>query len=163
MKLKLWELSKQYRELLESIDDISDSEAIQDTLESVEGTLQVKAQNTIAYTEELQMVVDRAKDIVKQKKELIKVIQNKIDSIKNYVKVNMEINYINEIITDDFILKLKDNPPKVIILDESVIPAKHVKEKTTYSIDKKSISASLKSGQRVNGAELQQTKRLEIK
>ena len=75
----------------------------------------------------------------------------------------MENSGITEISSPELLLKIKTNPPSVIIDDEALIGGQFIKEKTVTSIDKAAIKKELKSGNTVLGAHIEQKTRLEIK
>ena len=53
-------------------------------------------------------------------------------------------------------LKVKKNPPAVIIDDGAQIPAKYQREKIAIEPDKKAIATAIKAGEEVPGAHMEQ-------
>lgn len=60
-------------------------------------------------------------------------------------------------------IKIRDNPPSVIIEDESLIPNDYKTEKTTVTVNKTRIKAAFKAGEQVDGANIVNSQRLEFK
>lgn len=62
-------------------------------------------------------------------------------------------------------IRIKRNPPKVVVESESLVPAEYrkVEVKTVESIDKKAIKQAIESGVPVDGCKLIQEYRMEIK
>lgn len=60
-------------------------------------------------------------------------------------------------------IKVRDNPPSVIIEDESLIPNDYKTEKTTVTVNKTRIKAAFKAGEQVDGANIVNSQRLEFK
>lgn len=60
-------------------------------------------------------------------------------------------------------IKVRDNPPSVIIEDESLIPNDYKTEKTTVTVNKTRIKAAFKAGDQVDGANIVNSQRLEFK
>ena len=60
-------------------------------------------------------------------------------------------------------IKVRDNPPSVIIEDESIIPNDYKTEKTTITVNKTRIKAAFKAGEQVDGANIVNSQRLEFK
>jgi hypothetical protein len=53
-------------------------------------------------------------------------------------------------------LKLKKNPPALVIDDQAKIPSKYEKQKIEISLDKVAIKAAIKAGEEVPGVHLEQ-------
>lgn len=60
-------------------------------------------------------------------------------------------------------IKIRQNPPAVLILDETAIPAEFVTVKQQFAIDKNGIKARIKAGKEVPGAVLTQSRKVEVK
>ena len=60
-------------------------------------------------------------------------------------------------------IKVRDNPPSVIIEDESLIPNDYKTEKTTVTVNKTRIKAAFNAGEQVDGANIVNSQRLEFK
>lgn len=161
-ELKLYELADDYREALEVLTDLDD-EAVQDTLEGLKGALEKKSINIAYYVGNLEATATAIDNAVKQMKARKEAFQKKADSIRNWLKLNMESCGISEIIAPEFALKIVKNPPKLIIGEEDLIPKRYKKEVITTVIDKNWIKTDLKNGEEVSGAKLEQKTRLSIK
>lgn len=164
--LALYTLAEQYRQALETLGDLDmPPEAIQNTLEGLQGDLQAKATNVAMFCRNLEAL---AKDIKEAEKEMAhrrKVLENRVESIKDYIKQNMEKSGRTVIECPYFKLSIKKNPPSVEILDEAAIPEVYKKqpEPPPPVVDKKMIAEVLKAGVEVEGARMSQGTRLEIK
>ena len=66
-------------------------------------------------------------------------LQKKSDSIKEYLFRNMIESGIEEISCPYFKLSIRQNPAKVVVQDESLIPDKYMVTKTTSAPDKRLI------------------------
>ena len=60
-------------------------------------------------------------------------------------------------------IKVRDNPPSVIIEDESLIPNDYKTEKTTVTVNKTRIKAAFNAGEQVDGDNIVNSQRLEFK
>jgi hypothetical protein len=69
----------------------------------------------------------------------------------------------SEIHGHEYTVKYQSNPPRVKIIDETVIPGAYLITRQETVIDRKSISEALKEGHAVPGAELERTQRLVVK
>lgn len=74
----------------------------------------------------------------------------------------MERSDMREIRSPQFVIKIKQNPPKVILDDASAIPEAFKREEIVVHIDKNGIKQALLSGQAIRGAHLEQETRLDI-
>ena len=75
----------------------------------------------------------------------------------------METTGTKKIEAPDILIKTGKNPPSVEIYDESLIPAQFVTSKMVTSISKAYIKESIKAGNEVPGARLNESMRVIIK
>jgi hypothetical protein len=61
-----------------------------------------------------------------------------------------------EIITDNGVMKIRKNPPKVVIHCAPAIPDEYLKKTITYTPDKMAIKEALEVGEDVPGAHIEQ-------
>ena len=83
--------------------------------------------------------------------------------IRNYLRENFEKTGTSKVQDEDISISIQNNPAKVNIIDESLIPQKFISTKTVESTDKKAIKQSLQNNEEVPGCELVQEKRISIK
>ena len=161
-ELKLYELSSDYRDALEALVDIED-EAVQDTLEGLKGAVEKKSINIAYYIGNLNATADSIDNAIKQMSTRKKAFQNKANRIKDWLKLNMESCKISEIIAPEFTLKIVNNPARVVLGEEELIPNEYKNEVHTIKIDKISIKNALNQNKDVPGAKLENSTRLQIK
>jgi arginine utilization protein RocB len=89
--------------------------------------------------------------------------RNRIETLREYLKANLERCDISEIRSPLFDIKIKKNPCSVLIENASLLPHNFIKIEKIEKIDKEEIKKALKDGQEVAGATLKSTTRLEIK
>lgn len=165
----LYQLVEQYRSLeaLEASEDLP-AEVIQDTLEGLTGDLTVKATNVAKYI----LNCEAMAEAVEQASEAMKVRAQKIrcrsESIREYLRINMQGAGITKIEATEFVLALKKNPPSVIVTDEAAIPPAFKVMPTpppppVPRPDKAAIKKAIQSGIVVAGAHLEQAERLDIR
>lgn len=87
-----------------------------------------------------------------------KVLENKLDRFKTYVKENMQRLEIQKLESELGTLSIAKNPASVEILDESLIPDDYKKEKVTITVDKTAIKNDLKAGKNIQGVRLVEDK-----
>lgn len=165
----LYEIVTQYRalEALDASDDLP-QEVINDTLEGLTGELTVKATNIAKFVLNLEAMAEAVTNASKAMKLRADRIQRKADSIRDYLRVNMQGAGITKIEATEFVLSLKKNPPSVIIDDESQIPdafkvTPEPPPPPQPRPDKTLIKKAITSGMTIAGAHLEQAERLDIR
>jgi hypothetical protein len=153
--VKLYDISEQYKEvqnLIESDESGSMAEAIADTMQMIEGDFKDKAQAVVSLTLNMDGSITALENEIQRLQDKKKVLQNKIDSIRNYLKMNMQATGISKIECPLFSITLSKPTKQVEITDESLLPDEFVKVKTTVSPDKVLIAKVLKEGKEITGA-----------
>ena len=165
--LKLYELSGQYLEALQALPESGlDGQTIHDTLEGLEGSLQAKAQNVLAYCLNLEAEADAVEMAGKRMQARAKSLRSQYDSLRGYLHENMLKAGITEIKARDgtFRARVRDNPESVEIIAPEHIPEEYMREvPAKLEPDKALIKDAIKRGETVPGAMVIRTTRLEIK
>jgi hypothetical protein len=162
----LYQLSGDYLAIANKLSDSElPAEVINDTLESLSGELEEKCTNVALFVRNLEATAESIKAAEKQMADRRKAIENKADSIRQYLKTNMQRTGITKIESPYFALTIKKNPPSVVIDDPAAIPAEFMVTPPAPppSPDKKAIGEKLKAGETVPGCHLEQGERLDIK
>lgn len=122
----LYELTEEYRQLLDMMEDDSvDPEVLKDTLEGVDGELEIKAENCVKVMAELcgkVALIDREIERLKGKKD---VLNNNIKRIKQQIEKSMIDTGKRKFKTDLFSFGIQKNPPAVVIDQEDQIPEEY--------------------------------------
>lgn len=93
-----------------------------------------------------------------------KSMENLVARLEGYISQSMERLQVDEVQAGTFSIKLQNTPPAVDVDDESLIPAEYfVVIPATTQLDKKKVSADLKSGKEVLGCHLKRGKSLRIR
>ena len=158
----LFKLTESYQQALEVLTDMDD-EAVVDTLDAMKDTIQVKSTNVAKFIGNLEASATAIDNAIKQMSARKTALTNKSKRIREYLKKNMEINKIHEIECPEFVLKIVNNPPKVVLGETGLIPKKYKRIERTLKIDKNAIGKTLRSGKSVSGATLENSTRLDIK
>ena len=164
--LSLYELSSTYLQALETFTDPDadlPAEVITDTLEALSGEWEDKAINVVKFIRNLETTGQAIKQAEQAMAHRRKILEQRAQWMKTYVKENMEACGIKRIESPWFVLAVQKNPASVRINDEQKIPDDYINEKTIISIDKAALKVALKSGQVVPGAEWVNGTRLAIK
>lgn len=159
---KLYELTSDYNKIWDMVlDEDADLTAIEDTLQSIEAAIEIKAHNTAALVKQLDATADIIDAEIKRLQARKKAIENRSQSIKKYLALQLEVAGIDKVKTPAFTVQFQKNPPAVQIKDPSLVPPEY--QIIKYDIDKKAISEDLKAGKQVPGCELTQGMSLRIR
>lgn len=164
--ITLYELSQDYRQALETLTDPENdlpAEVIADTLEGLQGSLEDKAIAVAQFCKNHEATAQAIKDAEQRMSQRRKAIENRVASMKTYLKENMEICGITRIESPWFTLSIQKNPAAVDITDEDSLPAEFVEIVTTRKVDKTAIKNAIESGTQVSGAVLTRGTRLAIR
>lgn len=153
--MKLYEIKAEY---LGAIAVLEDSElpqdVIDDTLEGMQGDLNDKVLAVGAFVLNVDTDIKTLKDhkaIIDAK---IKALSNRNDSLREYLRMNMEACGITKIESTLFNVSL-GKPSKIVsITSQANLDSKYIKTVTTSSPIKADIAKALKAGESVEGAEL---------
>jgi len=159
--MKLYELSAQYDQALANLSDMDlPAEVVDDTLEALSGEIEEKAINVAKYYENLLADATAIKEAESKMAARRKVIEKRAASLKSYLKANMERTGITEISCPYFVVKVKKNPPKVVVDDLEAIPLEFKKE--VPAVWRADLPAIKKAGG-CTGARIEQDTRIDIK
>jgi uncharacterized small protein (DUF1192 family) len=151
----LYALASDYKQLLKLADsDEVSAEAVEETLKSIEGQFNEKAQAVLIVANSFDHHVAMLDAEIARLKSLKDSYTSKQASLKEYLRVNMERTEISKIQCDLFSITLRKGSPVVNVIDESALPDDYVTVKTVVSPDKRAIGAALKAGEEIPGAEL---------
>lgn len=167
--LQLYTMADEYLAALKTLESLADagtlsSEVVADTLEGLSGELEANATNVIGYARSLELEAAAIKQATGPMLARAKTLEAKAEWMRAYVKVQMERTGITEIKSPYFVLKIRENPASVVIDNEAGIPEqcwRVIPEKREP--DKKAIKAMIESGEQVEFAHLERSKRLEVK
>lgn len=161
--LKLYELSADYLSALEALSECEDlpPQAIADTLEGLAGAWEDKALNVARYARNLEAEAAAIEEAQQRMAVRAKATANQAARLKAYLKMELERTGLKPK-APDLALRLQNNPPAVVLDDETLIPADYRHTVTVTTLLKAAISTALKAGQPVAGAHLEQSSRLVI-
>lgn len=149
---KLYELAESYEMLLDMIDnqDIS-VEDVQDALEALEDSIGEKLENIVKIIRMTEGNIELFKAEEKRIQARRRTMENKVDSLKNYMQSIMIRLGMKKVETGTFKIRLQKNPDNISILDESKIPKDFYVEQEP-KLDKTALKeAVLKEGKEIEG------------
>lgn len=160
---KLYELSDAMNQVAQMIEDGVDIESLQDTLESIEISFQEKAESIIKLhrSKVAEMEIVKAERLRLEHREA--TLKKSADWLRNYVESQMKRTGVAKIPSTLFGITLANNPVKVDVYDEFMIPEKYYRSSVVKAPDKAAIKAAIEDGIDVQGARLVQEQSLRIK
>lgn len=150
--MKLYEITEQFKQL-EKMEDL-DEETMLDTLESIEGEFLTKCRNVAAYFQNLDADVRELKEAESRIAARRKSIENKSNSLKEYLLRNMIATGTTKIECPEFSITLRKPSQALEVVDLDLIPEHYKKETVTISADKNAIKAAIKAGDDIPGARI---------
>lgn len=155
--MKLREIAEEYRQVAAMID--SDDEgmaiAVRDTLQAIGGAFEEKAQAVIAIAQNLEAdcaVIDAE---IERLQAIKKARIGKADSLREYLRENMEATGIKKISCPLFSITLAAGREVAVIDSEDAIPDELMAVKTEIKPNKTEILRRLKAGEVVPGAHIE--------
>lgn len=121
----LFQLVEQFRGLEHIADDL-DEQTLRDTLEGLQGEIQIKATNVCAHVLNLDAYAEAAKEASKALADRAKRIQKRADTIREYVRLQLEASGIKKIEGPQFTITRKANPPAVVIEPGTKVPDEYL-------------------------------------
>lgn len=159
--MNLYELTDSYLKVLELIEN--GEEGLEDTLESLNDTIELKADGYARIIRSLEANAVALKTEIDRLTNRRRSIENSIDRLKENLKNAMIATGKEKIKTDLFNVTVVNNPVAVNVIDEKLIPEKYFKVEIIRKLDKLSLRDAIKNGEEIQGAELMQGKGLRIK
>jgi len=160
--MKLFELTEQYQKLLSMVDDECDIQAIQDTLEGIEGMIADKAESIAKLMKSIEAderAIKAEEDRLKARREALK---NRRESIKEYLQNQLISAGIDKLKGTMFTISIQNNPPSVQIAEGAKVPEKYLIPQEA-KVDKRALLDDLKAGAVYEGIEMIQTRGVRIR
>ena len=161
----LYELALNFRESAERLADLDlPPEVVADTLDSLSGDLETKAQNVALFARNLEATAAAIKDAEAGMAKRRKAIESRVAHLKDYMLAGMMVAGIKKIEGPYLRIGIRDNPEAVEVFDATQVPAEFMRqpEPPPAAPDKAAIKAAIKAGQEVPGVKLTRSQRLSI-
>lgn len=145
MKNSLYEITNALQVLQEKdIEEMSEEEKAE-LEQKLEELLVQKSGSVIKFIQNLQSNVDAIKNEEKRLKEVRQYLENRQGKFQEYVMKCMDKIGAKEIITESGIIRTRNNPLSVEIVDEDKVPNKYKKQVVETKIDKNAIKSDFKA------------------
>ena len=159
----MYELTDNFMAVLEMASDPEiPPEAIADTVEGIEGEIELKAQSYAIIIKELEGEAVKLKTEETRLLSKRKSLENNIKRIKDNLFNAMKITGKEKFKTDLFSFGIQKSPAKLVIDDSSLIPEKYYVEQAP-KLDEQRLKSDLKSGIECEYAHLEQGEHVRIR
>lgn len=169
MTKPLYEIADNYLSALKALEVMLDAGEIEqnvfdDTLEGISADLESKVVNVVGYAKNLAAESSAIEDAIQAMTKRKKALDEKESKLIEYSKTQMERCGVVEIKCPYYSIRVRENPPRVVIDNESAVPP-HLWRTipATSAIDKNAIRKEIKEGKILEYAHLEIETRLEIK
>jgi hypothetical protein len=150
----LYTITEQFKELSALAENADEdlAVALRDTMEAIEGEFQEKGKAIAMVTLNIDGDLEAIQSQIDRLTERKRIITNRKESLKEYLRTNMDAAGITKITHPLFTITCGKGKPIVVIDDEKAIPDEFVNVKVTSAPDKAAIAKAIKDGQEVPGA-----------
>lgn len=140
-------------------------EVIRDTLEGLQYPIEEKTTAIASMVRNMESFADQIDTAVDQMKARSTSARNRAERIKAYAKESMERAGISKIECPYFRVAIRKNPPKVLIDESAVIPAKYLTTPPPPEPkpNRTALKQAIEAGEAIEGVSVVQDTRLEIK
>jgi hypothetical protein len=160
--MRLYELTAQYAQLSDAVEDGADDAALLTMLAEIDGALREKGANIGYMLKNYDAEIAAMKAEEKRIAEKRKARESMHERLNKYLLDNMIAGGIHQIDCPAFSIKVRENPPSVVIDDEKAIPAEYMRQPPAVP-DKRLMLDDMKNGVLIDGVRAERGHRLEIK
>ncbi|MFD2448314.1 siphovirus Gp157 family protein [Vogesella fluminis] len=160
----LYQLADQYLQLAQAMRDTEvPDEVVDKTLAAASGDIEHKAWNITALMQEFEGQIAMMKLAEQRMAFRRKSLEKRTETLRQYLLQHLCRVGIFEIETPEFAIRVYDNPPRVILDDEDLVPAEYKEEEVVVSVRKDELRRAMLEGEIIPGAHLERSQRLAIK
>lgn len=164
--MTLYEVTQDYLQIMSMMEDPElDPQTLADTMEAVEGELEIKAENYAKVMKNLEADVAGIKGEIDRLSDRKKTIEKNIKQMKEALQQAMEVTGKTKFKTELFSFTVRNNAPAVVVDEQYIenIPEEYLRIREP-EVDKTKLKEALKAGVDLEGiAHLETSTSLAIK
>lgn len=160
--MRLYDLTEQYNELLDMLEQDAGNDALQTMLDGIEGAIENKVDAILCVRNAKRAEAKALRDEMQRLSERAARVENEANRLEGLVEYAMNRTGAEKLKTLRFTAWMQLNPPSVAVLDESAIP-RNFYVVPAPQLQKKAVIDAWKNGQEVAGVQIQQTKSLRVR
>ena len=150
--MTLYDITGEYLQLLEYADSSEDEQLFLDTLESITGELEVKADGYGIVIAEIETRVEQFKKEIQRLTDRKTAMEKAVKNMKERLKNAMELMDVKEVKTEHYTFKIQNNGGKAPINYTKEVPMSY--KRVVYENDTDRIRLDLEAGKKLDFAEL---------
>lgn len=144
--MTLYNISERYENILEVQNELTQGE-LAAILIDIEDEFNAKAENIVKVIRELDSQKAALENEISRMDTLKKRVETRKAWLNEYLFSNMKRIGINNIPSDLFTIKIRNNPPSVVLRDENRVLDEFKITKTETKVDKKALKEFLKNNE----------------
>jgi DNA gyrase/topoisomerase IV subunit A len=135
------------REQLEAmeLDEATQKQVLEDSLSHLQSEFNKKALNTAAYIANLKLELGNVKEVQDRLAKRSTLLNKQILYLNNYLLEQLQAMEIENLQNEQLMIRVRQNPCKVVIDDESVVPAQFKEIVSEIKISKSAYSGPRKT------------------
>ena len=165
MSKPLYELADTFVDFARTLVDETEmpNEIIDEYIDAQVGPLEFKGWNVAAMVLQFEGEAEMIRAAEKRMTVRRKHLEGRAAWLRDYLLVQLIRTGVDELQSPEFVVKVCDNPPRVILDDEAAIPEQFKTEETVVTIRKDELRiAMMCDGEIIPGCHLEKGKRLKI-
>jgi len=157
----IYDINKAFQSLVDMLEngDLS-QEDFASALAELEQSKVEKCGNAICYLNMLKHGIEDMKAEEKRINTMRKALESRAKNLENAFTYVLNNIGDKEVITKYGVMKVRKNPASVVVDDITKIDSKYTRQKIQIDVDKIAIKKAIQSGEKVDGAHLEQTEKL---
>lgn len=161
----LYELSDAYLWVVSLLEDPdTDPHLVEQELDRISGEIKHKAEAIAGLVRWYEGLAELRRGEAKRMADSVKAFEHRAEWLRGYVLRHMQATGLERIDTARFTLSVRQNPPRVEVLEPMLVPHEFQREKIIIDTDKTAIRDHWKkTGEVVPGVEIVRTERLDIR
>ena len=157
----MYSMTHEFQILTEMLEDeTAPQDEIGKALIALQSDIVTKAENGMAYMAKLEEVIAGAKAEKKRIDAFIKAMESRKRRIEGAYIYALKTLGTDAILTNKGEMKVRKNPPSVVIDDVAKIPTEFQKQKIDVTIDKVALKKAIQNGEKVDGVHIEQGEKL---
>jgi hypothetical protein len=159
----LYMIGEEYQELLWLMAEGEIEESLfNEFIDDVSADFSKKSANVASFFLSLESQADEIKIAEQRMNARRKSLEKNAKKLRDYLLNQMQLINLKEISTPEFLIRIRNNPARVNIVSEALVPDGYKLEEVSIRLDKNAIKDSIKAGNPVPGAVLTQNQRLHV-
>lgn len=160
--MNLHQLTGQWLQIQEMIDEGAEIEALTDTLEAIEEAIDSKAVGVAHVIKNNEVSINVIKEEKKRLDARLKSYNNSNDRLKEYLQQSLELAEKQKIKTPTMTVSIRNNAPSLYIEESAQIPEMYYKH-SEPTLQRKELLDAVKRGIQIEGVSLKQSKGVSIR